>query len=35
MAESLIGLYNVELLTLGGRWRTAQNVELATLVWVD
>lgn len=34
-AESIIGLSKVELLTLGGRWRTAQNVELATLVWVD
>jgi putative transposase len=35
MAESIIGLYKSELITLRGPWRTVEDVELATLAWVD
>ena len=35
LAESIIGLYKSELITLGGPWRTVEDVELATLAWVD
>ncbi len=35
MAESIIGLYKSELITLAGPWRTVEDVELATLAWVD
>ena len=34
MAESIIGLYKAELITLKGPWRTVEDVELATLSWV-
>jgi transposase InsO family protein len=35
MAESVIGLYKAELITLKGPWRTVDDVELGTLGWVD
>ena len=35
LAESVIGLYKSELITLRGPWRTVEDVELATLAWVD
>jgi putative transposase len=34
MAESIIGLYKSELITMRGPWRTVEDVELATLSWV-
>jgi len=34
MAESTIGLYKSELITMRGPWRTVEDVELATLGWV-
>lgn len=34
MAESIIGLYKSELITIQGPWRTVADVELATLTWV-
>jgi putative transposase len=34
MAESTIGLYKSELITMRGPWRTVDDVELATLGWV-
>jgi putative transposase len=34
MAESIIGLYKTECITLDGPWRTVEDVELATLSWV-
>jgi putative transposase len=34
MAETVIGLYKSELITLHGPWRTVEDVELATLAWV-
>jgi putative transposase len=34
MAESIIGLYKSELITMRGPWRTVDDVELATLSWV-
>jgi putative transposase len=34
MAESIIGLYKSELITMRGPWRTVDDVELATLGWV-
>jgi len=34
MAESIIGLYKAELITMAGPWRTVDDVELATLGWV-
>lgn len=34
MAETVIGLYKSELITLHGPWRTVHDVELATLAWV-
>jgi putative transposase len=34
MAESIIGLYKSECITLEGPWRTVEDVELATLPWV-
>jgi putative transposase len=34
MAESVIGLYKSELITMRGPWRTPEDVELATLGWV-
>jgi putative transposase len=35
LAESIIGLYKSELITARGPWRTVEDVELATLAWVD
>jgi putative transposase len=34
MAETVIGLYKSELITMHGPWRTIEDVELATLAWV-
>jgi putative transposase len=34
MAESIIGLYKSELITMQGPWRSVEDVELATLGWV-
>jgi len=34
MAETVIGLYKSELITMHGPWRTVEDVELATLAWV-
>ena len=34
MAESIIGLYKTELITMQGPWKTIEDVELATLSWV-
>ena len=35
LAESVIGLYKTELIKPGDPWRTAEQVELATLDYVD
>ena len=35
LAESEIGLFKTELVRRRGPWRTAEQVELATLEWVD
>jgi putative transposase len=35
LAESVIGLYKSELITTRGPWRTVDDVDLATLGWVD
>lgn len=35
MAESIIGLYKVEVIRPRGPWRVLEAVELATLEWVD
>jgi putative transposase len=35
LAESVNGLYKTELIKHKGPWRTADDVELATLEWVD
>lgn len=35
LAESVIGLYKSELITMRGPWRTVDDVELGTLTWVD
>ncbi|MGI5940560.1 MAG: integrase core domain-containing protein [Thermoleophilia bacterium] len=35
MAESIIGLYKTELIRRRGLWRTLEDVEYATLEWVD
>ena len=35
LAESTIGLYKTELINMQGPWRTIEQVELATLEWVD
>jgi putative transposase len=34
MAETIIGLYKTECITMGGPWRTVEDVELTTLSWV-
>ncbi len=34
LAESVFGLYKAELITMQGPWRTVEDVELATLMWV-
>jgi putative transposase len=35
LAESVIGLYKIELIKPRGPWRTAEQVEIATLHYVD
>jgi putative transposase len=35
LAESVIGLYKTELVRRKGPWRTIDDLELATLEWVD
>ena len=35
MAESVIGLYKTELVRQEGPWRGLDDLELATLEWVD
>jgi putative transposase len=35
LAESTIGLYKTELIRRKGPWRTIDDIELATLEWVD
>ena len=35
LAESFIGLYKAELVNFDGPWRTVEELELATLLWVD
>jgi putative transposase len=35
LAESVIGLFKTELIRRHGPWRTLDDVELATLGWVD
>jgi putative transposase len=35
LAESAIGLFKTELIRTGGPWRGLDDVELATLEWVD
>ncbi len=35
LAESTIGLYKTELIRRKGPWRTLDDVEIATLEWVD
>ncbi len=35
MAESVIGLYKSELVTMRGPWRSVDDVEVATLAWAD
>lgn len=35
LAESTIGLYKTELINRAGPWKTIDQVELATLEWVD
>ena len=35
LAESTIGLYKTELIRRHGPWRTLEEVELATLAYID
>ena len=35
LAESTIGLYKTECVNFEGPWRTVEELELATLLWVD
>jgi putative transposase len=35
LAESTIGLFKTELIRRGGPWRTLDDVEIATLEYVD
>ena len=35
LAESVIGLYKMEVIRRKGPWRTLEAVEFATLTWVD
>jgi transposase InsO family protein len=35
LAETIIGLYKTELIRRRGRWRGLDEVEYATLEWVD
>ena len=34
LAESVIGLFNTEVIRHGGPWRSLEEVEYATLEWV-
>ena len=34
-AETIIGLYKMEVIHWNGPWRTLEEVEFATLEWVD
>jgi putative transposase len=35
LAETINGLFKAEVIHRRGPWRSAETVELATLVWVD
>ena len=35
MAETIIGLYKTELIRCHGPWRSLEEVELATLAYID
>jgi transposase InsO family protein len=35
LAETIIGLYKTEVIKRRGPWRGLQDVEFATLEWVD
>jgi putative transposase len=35
LAESTIGLYKAECVDFDGPWHTVEELELATLIWVD
>jgi transposase InsO family protein len=35
LAETIIGLYKAEVIRPNGPWRSLEEVELATLEWVD
>jgi len=35
LAESVIGLYKTELIRRRGPWRSLEDVEFATLTWID
>ena len=35
LAETIIGLYKAEVIRLNGAWRNLEEVEFATLEWVD
>jgi putative transposase len=35
LAESVIGLYKTEVIGPQGPWRHAEQVEFATLTWID
>ncbi len=35
LAETIIGLYKTELIRRGGPWKGIDDVEYATLEWVD
>jgi transposase InsO family protein len=35
LAETVIGLYKTEVIHRGSPWRHAEQVEFATLAWVD
>lgn len=35
LAETTMGLYKTELIRRQGPWRTPEQVEIATLEWID
>ncbi len=35
MAESLIGLFKTEVINQKSSWRTFEEIEYATLIWID
>ena len=35
LAESVVGLFKTELIRMKGPWRTLEQVELATAMWID